>query len=129
MHHVDEVVGGTIISNGRSYPTRHALAVPAASTATVSEDMRSGNPSLDNQRREALEPHRASIAAFIGDNGKWEFEVAAHIKSLGLAPMRTKDFSYRKAILLLGFKVASNSKVTKAPATPAAARAKLVAQG
>ena len=76
VHNVNEVVGGTIISNGRSYPTRHALAVPAASTATVSEDMRSGNPALDNQRKEALEPHRASIAAFIGDNGKWEFEVA-----------------------------------------------------
>ena len=128
VHHVDEVVGGTIISNGHSYPTRHALAVPAASTATAAEDMRSGNPGLDNQRKEALEPHKASIAAFVGD-GKWEFEVAAHMKTLGLAPMMTKGFSFRKALLLLGFRVAADGKVTQAPATPAAARANLIAQG
>ena len=118
---VREVVGGTIISNGQAFSTRHALAVPVGSTATVAEDLRSGNPDLDNQRKEALEPHKASIAAFIGDNGKWEFEVAEHMKSLGLAPMMTKGFNYRRAILLLGFRVAANNKVTKAPETPAAA--------
>ena len=91
--------------------------------------MRSGNPALDNQRKEALEPHRASVAAFIDDNGKWEFEVAEHMKSLGLAAMMTRGLNYRKALLLLGFHVASSTLVTKAPIAPAAARANLIAQG
>jgi phospho-N-acetylmuramoyl-pentapeptide-transferase len=42
------------------------LAVPAGSASTATEDIRSGNPALDNQRRGALEPHGANIAAFIG---------------------------------------------------------------
>ena len=125
---VREVVGGTIISNGQAFSTRHALAVPVGSTATVAEDLRSGNPDLDNQRKEALEQYKASIAAFIGDNGKWEFEVAAHMKTLGMAAMMTRGLNYRKALLLLGFHVASSTLVTKTPVAPAAARANIIAR-
>ena len=125
---VREVVGGTIISGGQAFSTRHALAVPVGSTATVAEDLRSGNPDLDNQRKEALEQYKASIAAFIGDNGKWEFEVSAHMKTLGMAAMMTRGLNYRKALLLLGFHVANNTLVTKTPLAAAAARANLIAR-
>jgi len=114
VHRVNEVVGGTVISNGIAYPTRHALAVPAASTRTAAQDLRTGNPVLDNQRREALEPHKANIAAFIGA-GKWEYLVANHMKTLGLQALMVRGFNYRKAIKLMGFRVAPNGLVTVPP--------------
>ena len=111
---VNEVVGGTVISNGRAYPTRHVLAVPAGSSRTATEDLRRGNPALDNQRREALEPHKANIAAFIGA-GKWEYLVANHMKTLGLQALMVRGFNYRKAKKLIGFQVALNGLVTAPP--------------
>jgi hypothetical protein len=69
---------------------------------------------LDNQRREALEPHKANIAAFIGA-GKWEFLVANHMKTLELQALKVREFNYRKAIKLMGFQVAQNGFVTVPP--------------
>ena len=114
MHRVNEVVGGTVISNGIAYPTRHVMAVPAASTRTAAQDLRTGNPVLDNQRREALEPHRASITAFIGA-GKWEYQVAAHMKTLGLQALMVRGLNYRRALKLMGFQIALNGLVTVPP--------------
>ena len=51
------------------------------------------------------------------------------MKTLGLAALMTRGLNYRKALLLLGFHVASSTLVTKTPIAPAAARANLIAQG
>ena len=90
------------------------MAVPAGSSRTATEDLRSGNPALDNQRREALEPHKANIAAFIGA-GKWEYLAAHHMKTLGLQTLMVRGFNYRRAIKLMGFQVALNGLVTVPP--------------
>ena len=102
------VVGGTVFSGGTAYPTRHVHAVPAATAAVNSEGLRSGNQQLDNQRHSRLDPFKARIVAFVGD-GKWEFEVASHMKTLGMAALMTNGLNYRKALLLLGFHVAANN--------------------
>jgi hypothetical protein len=109
-----EVVGGAVISNGVAYPTRHALAVPAGSARTATQDLGSGNPALDNQRREALEPHKANIRAFIGA-GKWEYQVANHMKTLGLQALMVRGLNYRRALKLMGFQIALNGFVTVPP--------------
>ena len=44
--------------------------------------------------------------------GKWEFEVAAHMKTLGMADLMKNGLNYRKAILLLDVVVDAKGKVT-----------------
>ena len=44
--------------------------------------------------------------------GKWEFEVAAHMKTLGMADLMKNGLNYRKALLLLGFADDAKGKVT-----------------
>ena len=63
--------------------------------------------------------------AFVGE-GKWEFQVAAYMKTLGIgAPLILGVFNYRAALRMLGFHVSSDGKgwVTYAgpPSQPPAA--------
>ena len=59
----------------------------------------------------SLDPFKAQLLQYVGI-GKWEFEVAAHMKTLGMADLMKNGLNYRKALLLLGFAVDGRGKVT-----------------
>ena len=67
---------------------------------------------LQKKDTTALEPFKQSIVEYVGPDGKWEFEVAAHMKSLGMESVMKRGLNFRKALLLLGFKVDQRGRVT-----------------
>ena len=67
---------------------------------------------LQKKDNTALEPFKQSIVEYVTPEGKWEFEVAAHMKSLGMESVMKRGLNFRKALLLLGFKVDERGRVT-----------------
>ena len=108
VHRVDKVVGGTVFSGDKPYPTRHVLPVPAASAPADSAPLRTRETQRDKERLAKLEPFRQRIRDFIG-NGKWIHEVSRHMAGLGIV---LKGFNYKTALLLLGYNVEANGRVT-----------------
>ena len=74
--------------------------------------MRGGNALIERKNLEVLEPFKDQIKEYVSADGKWEFQVAAHMKSLGMTPLLKNGLNYRKALLLLGFKVDEKGRVT-----------------
>ena len=72
--------------------------------------MGGGSDQTDRLRLQILEPYKARIANFLGDLGKFEFEVANYMKEIGMAQLMTSGLSYRKALTLLGFTVHGNAR-------------------
>ena len=70
-----------------------------------------GSAPIDAKRVASLDPFKAQILQYVG-LGKWEFEVATHMKTLGVADLMKNGMNYRKALLLLGFAVDAKGKVT-----------------
>ena len=127
VHKVQSVSGGVVVDQqGRSFPTRHVLAVSAESAAVDTTGMHGGSERIDRVRLQALEPYKQRIEEFVGD-GKSENEVTRYMKTLGMATLMHAGFNYRKALVLLGYNVgqgrgSSTALVTKvADAAPAAA--------
>ena len=67
---------------------------------------------LQKKDNTSLEPFKQSNVDFVTPEGAWEFAVAAHMKSLGMETLMKRGLNYRKALLLLGFKVDSRGRVT-----------------
>ena len=67
---------------------------------------------LQRKDSAALEPFKQRILDFVTPEGKWEFEVAGHMKSLGMESVLKRGLNFRKALLLLGFNVDSRGRVT-----------------
>ena len=119
---VDRVVGASVITaDGRSYPTRHVLAVPAATEAVNTGAITGGNEQLDKLRLASLQPYKASIAAFVGVGPKWIHEITAHMKTIGVAPLIKNGMNYKKALILLGYHVDDRGAVSPPAAAPLAA--------
>ena len=114
VHEVKKIEGNFVTDeHGNSFKSRHTLAVPSGSAnASHTENMRGGNALIERKQREALNPFKSRLEAFVGD-GKWEFEVAAHMKTLDMAPLMKNGLNYRKSLLLLGFDVSDKGRVTK----------------
>ena len=111
VHQVRKVIGGMVYSEtGQGYPTRHALAVPSGTDAVNTEGMRGGSDQTDRLRLQILAPYKQRIADFLGDLGKFEFEVANYMKEIGMEPLMTQGLSYRKALRLLAFAVNGNAR-------------------
>jgi hypothetical protein len=73
--------------------------------------MRGGNALIERRNTSALDPFKAQILQYVGI-GKWEFEVAAHMKTIGMADLMKNGLNYRKALIILGFAVDGRGKVT-----------------
>ena len=103
MHKVRKVIGATVYSeDGTAYPSRHVLAVPSATEAVNTEGMHGGSDQTDRLRLQTLEPYKERISNFLGYLGKYEHEVAAYMKEIGMEPLMTQGLNYRKALRLLG---------------------------
>ena len=123
---------------GKQFPTRHVQAVPNNAVPVNTEGMGGGSEQTDRLRIQILEPYKARISNFLGDLGKFEYEVANYMKEIGMAQLMTSGLSYRKALTLLGFTVHGNARgsgkqlVTRpaqnvaAPAVMAAPRCRLI---
>ena len=111
VHQVRKVIGGTVYSeSGTAYPSRHVLAVPSATEAVNTEGLHGGSEQTDRLRLQTLEPYKQRISDFLGDLGKYEHEVAAYMKEIGMEPLMTQGLNYRKALRLLGFTVHGNAR-------------------
>ena len=108
VHRVDKVVGGTVFSGDKPFSTRHVAPVPLASAPVNAAPLRAGNVQQDRAQLAALEPFRAAIKNFVSD-GKWLHDVAAHMRGLGIV---LRGINFKKALQLLGYKVAADGKVT-----------------
>jgi Integrase core domain len=113
VHQVSAVIGGDVVTtSGRSFPTRHVLAVPAATEAVNTGAISGGNEQIDKLRLASLQPYKASIVAFIGVGPKWIHEVSQHMKEIGAQPLMKNGLNYKKALTLLGFSVDDRGQVT-----------------
>ena len=111
VHQVAKVIGGTVYSEtGQAYPTRHVLAIPSATEGVATEGMQGGSDQTDRLRLQTIAPYKQRISDFLGDLGKFEFEVANYMKEIGMAKLMTNGLSYRKAMTLLGFTVHGNAR-------------------
>jgi len=72
--------------------------------------MHGGSEQTDRLRSQILEPYKQRISDFVGDLGKFEFEVANYMKEIGMEPLMTQGLSYRKALRVLGFTVHGNAR-------------------
>ena len=130
VHKIMEVKGPWVIDeDGHQFPTRHVQAVPGHSEAINTEGMHGGSEQTDRLRLQTIEPYKQRISDFLGNLGKFEFEVANYMKEIGMEPLMTQGLNYRKALRLLGFTVHGNARgsgkqlVTRTPQMPAAAAA------
>ena len=115
VHEVVHAAGGIVLdAKGNVYKSKHTLAVPSGSEniPDITKGMRGGNALIERKNLEVLEPFKDQIKEYVSTDGKWEFQVAAHMKSLGMTPLLKNGLNYRKALLLLGFKVDEQGRVT-----------------
>jgi hypothetical protein len=114
VHNVSKVLGTTVFSDGKAYPTRHVLPAAARSENVDIGGLTGGSEQVNKARLDALEPFKEQLVAFLG-NGKWLHEMAAEMVRLKVPGLRKNGFSPKKALLLLGFHVAENGKVMQKP--------------
>ena len=115
VHQVVHAQEGIVLdTEGKVYKSKHTLAVPSSSenVTNVTQGMRGGSALIQRKNAATLEPFRQSIIDFVTPSGKWEFEVAAHMKSIGMEQVLKRGLNFRKALLLLGFNVDTRGKVT-----------------
>ena len=94
MHQVSKVIGGKVYSEtGQGYPTRHVLAVPSTTEAVNTEGMHGGSEQTDRLRLQTIEPYKQRISDFLGNLGKFEFEVANYMKEIGMEPLMTQGLN------------------------------------
>ena len=111
VHAVKSVFNGHIVdTHGDAHRARHVLAVPAGSGHLNTEGLRGGSEQTDRLRLQTLEPYKERIANFLGNQGKFEFEVANYMKEIGMEALMVQGLSYRKALRLLGFTVHGNAR-------------------
>ena len=112
VHAVQSVSNNQITdTHGNVFTSRHALAVPQGSGPINTGGLSGGSAPIDAKRIASLDPFKAQILQYVGA-GKWEFEVAAHMKTLGMADLMKNGLNYRKSLVLLGFAVDAKGKVT-----------------
>ena len=130
VHKVKSVFANRVVDEeDNEFVSRHVLPVPAGSS-----DIKTGGTNkvvapADEKKKTALEPFKERISNFLGNLGKFEFEVANYMKEIGMAPLMVHGLSYRRAMQLLGFTVHGNARgsgkqlVTRTAQMPAAAAA------
>ena len=126
VHKVKSVFANRVVDeDDNEFVSRHVLPVPAGSSDTKMGGPKAVAPA-DEKKKTALEPFKQRIADFLGDLGKFEFEVANYMKEIGMGPLMVHGLSYRRAMQLLGFTVHGNARgsgkqlVTKPGHVPAA---------
>ena len=113
VHKVVHAQEGIVLdTEGNIYKSKQTLAVPSSSENVITQSMRGGSVLIQTKNEEALQPFKQSIVDFVTPKGRWEFEVAAHMKSIGVETVLKKGLNFRKALLLLGFKVDDRGRVT-----------------
>ena len=111
LHRIREVKGPWVIDeDGHQFPTRHVQAVPTHSGAINTEGMNGGSDQTDRLRLQTLAPYKQRISDYLGNLGKFEFEVANYMKEIGMEPLMIQGLSYRNALRLLGFTVHGNAR-------------------
>ena len=120
VHQVVHAQEGVVLDEkGGIYKSKFTQAVPSSSenVSKITQGMRGGSVLLQKKDDAALQPFKQNIVDFVTPDGKWEFEVAAHMKSLGMETMMKRGLNFRKALLLLGFKVDQRGRVTLPPSS------------
>ena len=112
VHQVVHAQEGIVLdTKGNVYKSKFTQAVPSSSDTVKTQGLRGGSVLLQKKDNTALEPFKQSIVEYVTPEGKWEFEVAAHMKSLGMESVMKRGLNFRKALLLLGFNVDSRGRV------------------
>ena len=113
VHQVVHAQEGIVLdTKGNVYKSKFTQPVTSSSDTVKTQGLRGGSVLLQRKDTAALEPFKQSILEFVTPEGKWEFEVAAHMKSIGMEAVMKRGLNFRKALLLLGFKVDSRGRVT-----------------
>ena len=130
VHKVKSVFANRVVDeDDNEFVSRHVLPVPAGSSDINTGGTNKVVAPADEKKKTALEPFKERISNFLGNLGKFEFEVANYMKEIGMAPLMVHGLSYRRAMQLLGFTVHGNARgsgkqlVTRTPQMPATAAA------
>lgn len=111
VHAVKKVFNNQVEdTEGNFHTARHVLAVPMGSSDLNLQTTNKSVAPADEKKKAALEPFKERISTFLGDLGKFEFEVANYMKEIGMEPLMVHGLSYRKAMTLLGFTVHGNAR-------------------
>ena len=110
MHAVKKVFNNQVEdTEGNFHIARHVLPVPAGSSNLNLQNANKSVAPADEKKKSALEPFKERLSNFIGDLGKYEFEVN-YMKEIGMEHLMVHGLSYRKAMTLLGFTVHGNAR-------------------
>ena len=128
VHAVKSVFNNRVVdSEDKEFVGRHVLAVPIGSSDINTKDTNKVVAPADEKKKLALEPFKERLSNFIGNSGKFEFEVANYMKEIGMERLMVQGLSYRRALQLLGFTVHGNlrgsgkqlvTRDSQAPAAP-----------
>ena len=111
VHAVKSVSNNRVVdSEDNEFVGRHVLPVPMGSTDIDAGGANKAVAPADEKKKAALEPFKKRLSNFIGNLGKFEFEVANYMKEIGMEPLMVHGLSYRRAMQLLGFTVHGNAR-------------------
>ena len=111
VHAVKSVFNNRVVdSEDKEFVGRHVLAVPIGSSDINTKDTNKVVAPADEKKKLALEPFKERVSNFIGNLGKYEFEVANYMKEIGMEHLMVHGLSYRRAMQLFGFTVHGNAR-------------------
>ena len=115
-----KVVNNTVYdAEGGEYPTRHVIAVPSRTGEVSTTGLGGGSVVFNRVRMQLLEPFKRDITQYLGTQTLTIHNVARFMKTLSTV-FETRGLNYKKSLLLLGFIVTPDGRVS-APHTPAPA--------
>ena len=104
VHAVKSVFNNRVVDSGdKDFVGRHVLPGPIGSSDINTGDTNTVVAPADEKKKTALEPFKDRISNFLGNLGKFEFEVATYMKEIGMERLMVHGLSYRRAMQLLGF--------------------------
>ena len=111
VHAVKSVSNNRVVdSEDKEFVGRHVLPVPIGSSDINTGGTNKTVAPADEKKKTALEPFKERISNFLGNLGKFEFEVANYMKEIGMGHLMVHGLSYRRAMQLLGFTVHGNAR-------------------
>ena len=111
VHAVKSAFANRVVdSEDNEFVGRHVLAVPIGSSDINTGGTNKVVAPADEKKKLALEPFKERLSNFIGNLGKFEFEVANYMKEIGMERLMVHGLSYRRAMQLLGFTVHGNAR-------------------
>jgi hypothetical protein len=122
VHKVAHVGQGRVVDEeGNVHPTRHVQRVSEGSTNVDLSGLGAGSVHTDGRFRQAIEPWKERVLAFLGEGVKALNVMSEYMKHAGMATLMHGGLTYKKSLELFGLHITSTGYVSKNALTAAQA--------